>query len=216
MPARRGRRGRLRESSERKAYRKPPTQERARATVDVILQAARGVLTRRGYSKFTTNEVAKAAGVSIGSLYQYFPNKRALVGAIYEDHVERKVRELAQETPQLATASLEALIQRFAEWMVESHRDDPTLHRIIVEELPRHGLTPKLAGAYEAAIASTKLFLERHASELTPQNHELSAFIVIHTMESLTKAAIARNPEMLNDELTREIAALLTRYLKRP
>lgn len=74
-------RGRPRKGSDRQAYRKPPTQERARATVERILLAARRVLARRGFAKFTTNEVANSAGVSIGSLYQYFPNKRALGGS---------------------------------------------------------------------------------------------------------------------------------------
>src|SRR5262252_8027158 len=96
-----GRRGRPRAAAHRQAYRKPPTQERARVTVEIIVVTARRRLGQRGYAKFTTNEVAKVAGVSIGSLYQYFPNKRALVGAIYEDHVNRKVHELAKERRQL-------------------------------------------------------------------------------------------------------------------
>jgi len=207
---RRSTRGRL----ERKAYRKQPTQARAHVTVDAILSAARRVLVRTGYAGFTTNKVAKTAGVSIGSLYQYFPNKRALVGAVYEDHVERKVRELRKERSKLAQSSLEQLIRRFAEWMVESHRENPTLHRILVEELPRHGLSPKIAADYERAIASTRAYLEAHAGELAPRNHELTAFIVIHTMESLTKAALARNPALLNEELITEITTLIIRYLK--
>jgi len=208
------RRRRSESRSERRAYRKLPTQARARGTVEVILQAARRVLVRRGYAKFTTNEVAKIAGVSIGSLYQYFPNKRALVCAVYEDHVERKTAELRRERRTLAQAPIEEVIRRYAQWMVESHRDDPELHRILVQELPRHGLSPKLAADYEQAIAANRALLEAHAAELAPRNHDLSAFIVIHTMESLTKAALARDPAMLDEELIQEITRLIVRYLK--
>ncbi|MFI5307069.1 MAG: TetR/AcrR family transcriptional regulator [Polyangiales bacterium] len=200
--------------SERRAYRKQPTQARARATVEIILQAARRLLVRKGYAKLTTNAVAKTAGVSIGSLYQYFPNKRALVGAVLEEHVERKTSELRRERRRLVQSPVEDVMRHYARWMVESHRDEPALHRILVQELPRHGLSPKLAADYEQAIASNRAYLEAHASELVPQNHELSAFIIIHTMESLTKAALARDPEMLNDELIEEITSLLVRYLK--
>ena len=55
--------------------RKRPRQERAKATVETILEASARILVKRGFDGFTTNEVATAAGVSIGSLYQYFPNK---------------------------------------------------------------------------------------------------------------------------------------------
>jgi len=198
----------------RGTYRKQPTQARARATVDVILQAARRVLVRTGYAKFTTNAVARTAGVSVGSLYQYFPDKRALVGAVLEDHVERKTSELRRDRRKLAQASLEQLIHGYAQWMVESHRDEPALHRILAEELPRQGLSSKLAADYERGIASVCQMLAARASELVPQNHELSAFIIVHTMEALTKAALQRDPRMLDDDLIDEITALIMGYLK--
>lgn len=59
--------------------RRKPRQSRSRATVDAILQATAQVLVRDGYQKATTNRIAERAGVSVGTLYQYFPNKDALV-----------------------------------------------------------------------------------------------------------------------------------------
>src|SRR5262250_749285 len=68
--------------------RKRPRQARSRATVDSILEATARVLVKRSFDGLTTNLVAEAAGISIGSLYQYFPNKAALVGALIEKHVD--------------------------------------------------------------------------------------------------------------------------------
>ena len=68
--------------------RKRPRQARSKATVDTILAATARVLVKQGFDGLTTNAVAEAAGVSIGSLYQYFPNKEALVAALIERHVE--------------------------------------------------------------------------------------------------------------------------------
>src|SRR6185369_17163863 len=68
--------------------RKRPRQDRSRATVDSILEATARVLVKRGFDGLTTNLVAETAGVSVGSLYQYFPNKEALVSALIEKHVE--------------------------------------------------------------------------------------------------------------------------------
>jgi len=66
------------------AMRKLPTQERAAHTIAVIHEAAADILQREGEVNFTTNRIAERAGVSIGTVYQYFPNKDAILAAIAE------------------------------------------------------------------------------------------------------------------------------------
>jgi AcrR family transcriptional regulator len=73
----------------RTAPRKRPTQARATATVEAILLATSRLLAREGYDRLSTNRVAEEAGVSVGSLYQYFPSKEALVATLAERHRER-------------------------------------------------------------------------------------------------------------------------------
>ena len=68
--------------------RKPPHQARAKATVDAILDATARILAEDGFEAVNTNRVAEVAGVSVGSLYQYFPNKGSLVGAVAVRHTE--------------------------------------------------------------------------------------------------------------------------------
>jgi len=75
-------------SPTRGTMRKEPRQARAQVTVEAILEAAARILDRQGWERFTTNGVAETAGVSIGSLYQYFPNKLALVEAILQRHFD--------------------------------------------------------------------------------------------------------------------------------
>jgi AcrR family transcriptional regulator len=70
------------------APRKLATQERAQRTVDAMLTATARILVKEGYDTASTNKIALAAGVSIGSLYQYFPGKEALVAAVIDRHVE--------------------------------------------------------------------------------------------------------------------------------
>lgn len=72
----------------RGAMRKAPQQARSRATIDAILDAAAHILGERGWEGLTTNGVAQAAGTSIGSLYQYFPNKLALIDAVRRRHFD--------------------------------------------------------------------------------------------------------------------------------
>ena len=66
--------------------RKVASQERARATVDALVEATARILVKEGFDKASTNHIAEVAGVSIGSLYQYFPSKEALVAAVIERH----------------------------------------------------------------------------------------------------------------------------------
>ena len=81
--------------------RKSPRQERSRRTVARILDAATHVFHERGYSAATTNDIAVEAGVSVGSLYQYFPNKDALLVALMEQHIESATAGLAELLGQL-------------------------------------------------------------------------------------------------------------------
>ena len=73
---------RTKRANEAVAPRKRPLQERSRSTVDVVLEAAAQVLERDGYTATTTDLIAERAGVSIGTLYQYFPNKDAILLAL--------------------------------------------------------------------------------------------------------------------------------------
>lgn len=89
-----------RPSPSRPPSRRAPVQERAQRTIEVIFQATAQVLADAGEAGLTTNRVAERAGVSIGTLYQYFPNKQALLAAMIE--AERK----------RAVLRFEALLQR--------------------------------------------------------------------------------------------------------
>lgn len=113
--------------------RKLPTQARSRATVEAIVEAATHVLGRRGWAEFTTNEVADVAGASIGSLYQYFPNKLSLIEAIRRRHFDGVIALLARACVEPAESSVDSLI----EGMLELHSSNPSLHKALLEEAPR-------------------------------------------------------------------------------
>ena len=81
--------------------RKLPRQDRSRATVDAILEAAARVLVKEGFERTTTNRVAEAAGVSVGSLYQYFPNKEAILFRLQADEWGQTMSHL-RLSPQFA------------------------------------------------------------------------------------------------------------------
>jgi AcrR family transcriptional regulator len=119
--------------------RKAPTQQRARDTIDCILEATARVLIAEGFEGASTNRVAAVAGVSVGSLYQYFPSKEALVAALVERHVDEMTRELAVEINRVIALPLAEAVGRMVELMLRAHAVNPALHRVLIEQVPRIG-----------------------------------------------------------------------------
>src|SRR5580704_705280 len=77
--------------------RKSASQERSRSTVNALLQATARILIKEGYDRASTNRIAEVAGVSIGSLYQYFPSKEALVAALIDRHRQKVMASVRGE-----------------------------------------------------------------------------------------------------------------------
>src|SRR3569832_1710302 len=99
--------------------RKKASQERSRATVDVLVEATARVLVKEGFDRASTNRIAEQAGVSIGSLYQYFPSKEALVAALVERHIETMSEALEAEMHALVDAPLDLCIRRMVTLMLD-------------------------------------------------------------------------------------------------
>jgi AcrR family transcriptional regulator len=117
--------------------RKAPRQQRSRVTVDAIVEAATRVLARRGWARFTTNEIAAVAGVSVGSLYQYFPDKLAIAEAIRQRHLDDVLVALAgSDADGDASAPLPRRVERFVDGVIAAHSVDQALHRVLVDEVP--------------------------------------------------------------------------------
>lgn len=196
--------------------RKRPRQGRSRLTVEAILDAAARVFERHGYAAGTTNRIAERAGVSIGSLYQYFPNKDAVLVALVERHLDEGVAtvgpvlaELAQDVP-----PVEEGMRRLVEAMVALHRDRPALHRVLFEEAPRPpALRRRLDALTAAATAGVAAYLR--AAGVGRPDPELAARLVIQVVETVTHDLVIR-PEAEGagaDTWVDETVALLTGYL---
>jgi AcrR family transcriptional regulator len=193
--------------------RKSPRQQRSRATVDAILAATARVLVEAGYEHATTNRVAQAAGVSVGSLYQYFPNKEALVLAVVRRHCDEMVELLAHSALDLADAPIEVAVRSYISAMLAVHRVDPALHRVLVQQAMHLGLE-HLQELQDASRRIVRVWLERHRGEILPRDLDMAAFVLVTAVESLTHVALIEEPAPVDlDALADEIAALVLRYL---
>jgi AcrR family transcriptional regulator len=196
--------------------RKAPRQARAEATVDAILQATARVLVKLGYDRASTNRIAAEAGVSVGSLYQYFPSKEALVAALIDRHMTQMVELFERHFEELSAAPLPVVAHAMVRVMLEAHRIDPKLHKVLVEQVPRVGRLNRLNEIESRVGGRIRGYLAAHADEIRPQDLDLATFLCVYTVEGLTHAAVLEHPEYLQDDkLAQEITALLLRYVMR-
>ncbi|MGH1565435.1 TetR/AcrR family transcriptional regulator [Mumia sp. DW29H23] len=197
--------------------RKRPRQARSRATVERILASGRAVLLRDGYDAFSTNRVAEAAGISPGSLYQYFPNKHAIVAAIverYSDEVSDKVAaaladRLGEVGPGMVRACADALLTALEE--------NAALLRVVFEELPAR------------QNAARRTTLERRVQDLvaaylaaagagTPSVRQpaVVAWVLVLALENLAVRWVLDAPPIPRDVLLDELVRLCLGYLSDP
>jgi AcrR family transcriptional regulator len=196
--------------------RKDASQERSRATVDALLEATARILVREGFDRASTNRIADVAGVSIGSLYQYFPSKEALVAAVVERHQWEIMQSARKDLAVILAQPVETAMRGIVTAAVNAHRVDPKLHRVLAEQIPRVGALERLAAFNRENFALFKTYLENHRDEVRVADPGLASFVCVTTIEALTHNAVLS--ERLSgdamDALIDEATRLILGYLK--
>jgi AcrR family transcriptional regulator len=198
--------------------RKSASQKRSRLTVDSLLEATARLLVKEGYDCASTNRIAQVAGVSIGSLYQYFPSKEALVAAVIDRHMQETMQLARDALIKVAMQPVEEAIRELVKLGIDSHRIDPKLHRVLTEQVPRVGRLDNVQARDREAYALIRAYLDAHRNDIQVADVELAAFICVTTVEALTHAAVIHRPDVLSDEKAHafidEVTRLVLRYLR--
>jgi AcrR family transcriptional regulator len=198
--------------------RKSASQDRSRATVDALIEATARILVREGFDKASTNRIAEAAGVSIGSLYQYYPGKEALVAAVIARHNEDILKVVGAALADAMTLPVGQAVHRLVAAAVEAHRIDPKLHRVLAEQIPHTGALANVGALNRETYGLFKAYLENHRDELRVADLELAAFVCATSIEALTHTAVLHRSDMLSDDaveaLVDEATRLVVRYLQ--
>jgi AcrR family transcriptional regulator len=185
--------------------RRKPTQTRSLQTVEALLGAVVRVLKREGPDAVNTNRIAEVAGISIGSVYQYFPDKRAIFVALHQRHIQEIDRLIEAKLVENATAPLDQFVRAIIEGMVDAHTHDPELYSELYKQVPHQA-----DGTQDFAVRLHRTFrlaLASRAKEL-PRGRDLDkvAFIVAHMVDSLSHGAVLRRPPGLSLTAAKEEA----------
>lgn len=195
--------------------RKSPAQSRSRATVEAILDAAAHILVTQGFAAASTNRIAEKAGVSIGSLYQYFPNKGVLIAALRRRHAEAMRSTILQLAGPAASAALPDAVRSFIHAVMQAHRIDPPLHRILAQEAPRTDFVDSRGDIDHDLRNAVGALLASRRSEILPTDLPLAAAMLVRLTDALIHAAVIDNtldatPQAVEDEIVR----VVLRYLQ--
>ncbi len=192
--------------------RKLPKQERSQATVEAILTATTRILTEKGYDQLTTNRVAELAGISIGSLYQYFPNKEALIFSLAEHHAHEMAQIAQQHLEGIENSSIMDVLRQIVKAVLSSHAVNPKLHSVLHEQVPH---SEQMRRSDDAKMEKTlRLFLAQRRDQLQPENLDLTVFLIGRTLKALIHGAMVDRPELLKtEEFEQELMTMLSSYL---
>jgi AcrR family transcriptional regulator len=192
--------------------RRRPIQRRSRETVHAILAAAAQILVREGPEAASTNRIAREAGVSIGSLYQYFDSREAILAALAQQHMEEMLALLATHAGSMVVLSPGEAVVAFVSAMIAAHRSEPELHVVLVHQLLVRPDT--LQAIHDPARGLVRAWLAEHQDEIRPRDLDAAAFLLTTTVEAAIHAQILEDPSRLSDPAwERELVDLLLRYL---
>jgi AcrR family transcriptional regulator len=191
--------------------RKQPRQQRSAATVAAIIQAAAYIFRKRGYAATTTNAIAERAGVNIASLYQYFPNKEAILGALLRRHADQANQAVTQVMAEHRGKGLAANVRAIAKSVQAIHAIEPELHEIFTVDATRLGFQP-FALEHEPVFEQARAQFIRESKLRDPA---LALWIVETCVRAAFHQAFAERREQANsDLLVDEIVRLIVPFLK--
>jgi AcrR family transcriptional regulator len=192
-----------------------PVQRRSRQMLETILQATTRVLIQEGYASTTTNRVAEVAGISVGSLYQYFPSKDALLVALLRQHREAMVRVLASHLDGLSeTTPVETAVRALVRAMLEAHGVNPRLHRVMIEQVLRKDARAEVDDFEPRVEQLLADALYRYRDRLRVRDLDLAAFVLVRMVLGVAHAAVVDDPERARDpRLADEVGDVVLRYL---
>ncbi|SHN12245.1 TetR/AcrR family transcriptional regulator [Rhizobacter sp. OV335] len=194
--------------------RKAPRQARSRATVDAILDAAARVLVERGYAATTTNAVAEVAGVSVGSLYQYFPNKDSLIAALHDRHGRQMSALLDAALLRHRGASLPEALAGVIESAVKAHQLDADLHRVLEKQVLGLDQFPGDDESVDEIERRLRELLEAYRAEIVVEDLRLATWMLMHAVHALIHAVVLERPSGVSVKAaTRETVRMALAYL---
>ncbi|WP_219996319.1 TetR/AcrR family transcriptional regulator [Nocardioides humi] len=194
--------------------RKAPQQARSREMVERIVAAGRTVLVERGYDAFSTNRVATVAGVSPGSLYQYFPDKAAILAVVIDRYWEEVAERVAASLADRIGAFGPSMVRDTADALLTALEADRELLRVVAEELPIQRSKERRAALERRVRELAATYLAARPDLTHRPSPAIAAWVVVNAVENLAVRWVLDQPSVVSrEQLLDEMVALVGGYL---
>lgn len=192
------------------ASRKQPRQERAAFTVDMLLVAVEQILERHGTEALTTNRIAEVAGVSVGTLYQYFGNKEALVAAVQARYLEQTFGMCRAALAAAHDVPLGDVIDRITQALVAAFHAQRPIHRWLIDMWSAVGFQETMRAAVEQLVADVAAFLGRRP--VRPPDPATAAYVIVHAVYGIVMATSERHRQVDIDAIAAAASRMVRAY----
>jgi AcrR family transcriptional regulator len=181
--------------------------------VERILTAGRKVLVEHGYDAFSTNRVATTAGISPGSLYQYFPDKAAILEVVVDRYWEEVADSVAASLGDRLGAAGPAMVRSTADALISALEADRALLRVVAEELPAARNRDRRAALEKRVreLAAAYLLVRQESS--SRPDPAVAAWVIVLAVENLAMRWVLDRPPIARDVVIEEMTALIGGYL---
>ncbi|QYJ04152.1 TetR/AcrR family transcriptional regulator [Nocardioides panacisoli] len=196
--------------------RKTPRQARSRRTVERIIAAGREVLLEDGYDAFSTNRVAAAAGVSPGSLYQYFPDKGAILDEVIDRYWEEVTERVAASLADRIGETGPAMVRDAADALLAALEADRPLLRVVAEELPATRHKARRAKLEVRVRELMTAYLAGRPEATHRPEPAVTAWTLVLALENVALHYVLDEPGIDRDRVVAEMVALVGGYLSVP
>jgi AcrR family transcriptional regulator len=191
--------------------RKQPRQARSKAMVDAILDAAARVFVEDGLEAATTNRIAREAGVSVGSLYQYFPSKQAVLVELHRREIERGNDLILNKLSDSSQPDIRKRVEGLIHAMIAYYAADPEFHCLLIQHTAYTGLDMQVQATENHAAEIVRGLLRAQGFQ---GDADAAAFVLVHAVQGVTLARAMREPRGIDDgSLARELVKMLARYV---
>lgn len=193
--------------------RKEPRQARSKHTVETILEATARVFAEHGYAGTNTNLIADKAGLSVGSVYQYFPNKDSLIAALHQRHGAQMQQTVEAVLASPFDSTLRGHIDAMVRALLAAHMVEPDLHKMLELEFPFFDAPQSESEPDRGIFHRVRKLLEDWRPAITPQDLDLATWVMLHIIESMVHAAVIDPPRFDINAIESAIVDAVMGYL---
>lgn len=193
--------------------RKSPKQGRSKALVDAIFEATVRILPSLGSRNITTKKIADLAGVSIGSLYQYFPNKESVLSAVMDIAMKAKSEEFLKKINELDGRNIEETTDALIDFVLDLFLTEKEKNREIFMQAPELGRMPTLLKLRNSVVVRLAEEMKKHASGKTEEDYKRVSFVAVNAIMGVIHTMLYDEQQTYSkEELSSELKMMLKSY----